>query len=272
MAREQSPPGTKGPQSRSPVFPRNDHPHHLDLPSFPGLPHAPPAASPGPARRSPGHHGLCPTVLWAGCSGSAPPASEQAPRLLSPSMAPSTPPRITPDLSMFLYNFQVTFFSWPPLQGNNHKPPFAGEDIEVTCPAVNKDTPGPWLRARCLSSATSLQGTQTLHLLPSWQLERTKPLGLGFLDKLSSHSVPPCAFQWLWEHRACGVPAPPTTTWTAKRSLPVPTQPSASAQGSECPAHLPPTQSPSVSSLSRAGPSGLIQRFLGSVPNLTPTL
>lgn len=145
----------------------------------------------------------------------------------------------------------------------------------MTCPAVNKGTPGPWLRARCLSSATSLQGTQTLHLLPSWQLERTKPLGLGFLDKLQPLS-PPCAFQWLWEHMACGVPAPPTTTWTAKRSLPVPTQPS------QWPHPLPravsvlptspPTQSLSVSSLSRAGPSGLIQRFLGSAPNLTPTL
>lgn len=193
MAREQSPPGTEGPQSRSPVFPRNDHPHHLDLPSFPGLPHAPPAASPGPARRSPGHHGLCPTVLWAGCSGSAPPASQQAPRLLSPSMAPSTPPRITPDLSMFLYNFQVTFFSWPPLQGNNHKPPFAGEDIEVTCPAVNKDTPGPWLKARCLSSATSLQGTQTLHLLPSWQ-NAPSPWGLASLTNSPATQSPRVPF------------------------------------------------------------------------------
>lgn len=106
----------------------------------------------------------------------------------------------------------------------------------------------------------------------------TNPLGLGFLDKLSSHSVPPGAFQWLWEHRACGVPAPPTTTdYLDSNALSLSPHPalavaSPSAQGSECPAHLPPTQSPSVSSLSRAGPSGLIQRFLGSAPNLTPTL
>lgn len=145
----------------------------------------------------------------------------------------------------------------------------------MTCPAVNKGTPGPWLRVRCLSSATSLQDTQTPHLLPSWQLERTKPLGLGFLGKLSSHSVPPCAFQWLWEHRTCGVPAPSTTTWTVKRSLPVPTQPS------QWPHPLPragsvlstsPHSKPFSEFPEPAGPSGLIQRFLGSAPNLTPTL
>lgn len=61
---------------------------------------------------------------------------------------------------------------------------------------------------------------------PLLAVRTTNPLGLGFLDKLSSHSVPLGAFQWLWEHRACAVPAPPMTTWRAKRSLSVPTQPS----------------------------------------------
>lgn len=136
-------------------------------------------------------------------------------------MAPAILPRIILDLSMFLYNFQVTFFSWPLLPGKNHNSPFTGENREVKrlaqgTPAVSKGTStghqgSGWehgvrplcrpalVHAPCsnhpesssLTPNWSPQGhsnptplTQAPHLLPSLRYEHTKPL-INLLQTLS---------------------------------------------------------------------------------------